>query len=831
MNETKTDNHPKTRIELSAYTRHSGESVAETGDLVAHAINEGSNAIVLKGFFDIPEDLKATSRRFFDPFKNFKVIYGTDLYGMETTISVGCSALIKNDSGKPELFKLMSDHSISYEPGQSFGEFLLHHKSDNLLYGSSITLFELIINGAAKDTIRFFCDVFDYYEVYTVSDLQKHYKEKTIDELQLAIKTIYSYGQEYNKPVVASGNVRYLNPENSTEFEILKHYKKAPFVGIEGSYFKTTNELLEDFTFLDKTEAEEIVVTNTHKLADMIMPLSPHGHKIMYPESGSEADMLEDLCWKQVRNMYGEKLPGIISKRLEDELDMILANGSAPQYILMYKIAEHLKSGGYAYYPRASVGSSFVAYLLGITSINPLPPHYTCPNCKHTSFEHNSTSDSGYDLPEQKCPVCGMDMNKDGHTIPYESFFGSHGEKEPWFDMNVGDGQKASTVDYLKSVYGSDKVFLGGWPNYIGHSDAEKVTQAYFEEIGMEPGADKKAYYVSKLAGVKANTQFHPTDVFILPSKKEIYDFTPLEKIHEDGKPTIVTHFWNHFLDDQISRIALCESGVSCRLKLMEQLSGEKAPAVPSNDPAVMSLFHSTDALGISPDDICGIKYGTIGIPEFSDPIEMEPLNTYTPKTFSDLAKITSARHGTDVWWDNAEILIKNGTCSLSDVICCREDIFLFLLKKGIDRDTAYSIAHNVRLGRPRRNRSEYWSKRKEEMLSHDVPEWFIKSCEKIRYLFPKAHMIGYLQNELKFAWYKVHHPQAFYSAIYESLKDTQCSKLSYFSEDPAKLKEQFMKLPTITHDMLYDESYRLCDEFYFLSLAIEMKARGFTVV
>ncbi len=747
--------------------------------------------------------------------------------------------LAKNQTGRINLYKLVSESHLTYFYKRPLiPKSLIMKYREGLILGSACEageLFRAMLDGQSEEQIAQIISFYDYLEIQPIGnnrfmiESERHRDINSEEDLIALNKRVVKLGEQFQKPVVATCDVHFLDPEDEVYRRIImtgKGFKdaddQAPL------YLRTTEEMLDEFSYyLGSEKAEEIVITNTNRIADMCDRIAPVRPDKCPPVIENSDQQLTEICYRKAHEMYGDELPDIVEARLKRELNSIISNGFAVMYIIAQKLVWKSVEDGYLVGSRGSVGSSFVATMAGITEVNPLSPHYYCKNRHYSDFYSEEVKKfagmAGCDMPDKLCPVCGEKLIKDGFDIPFETFLGFKGNKEPDIDLNFSGEYQSKAHKYTEVIFGYGQTFRAGTIGTLADKTAFGYVKNYYEERGKHKRTSEINRIVEGCVGVRRTTGQHPGGIVVLPVGDEINSFTPVQHPANDmTTDTVTTHFDYHSIDHNLLKLDILGHDDPTMIRMLQDLTGIDPTTIPLDDREVMSLFQNTSALGITPEDIGGCKLGCLGIPEFGTDFAMQMVIDAQPKYFSDLVRISGLSHGTDVWLGNAQTLIQEGKATISTAICTRDDIMTYLIGMGLDSEESFKIMEAVRKGTVAKKKCGNWEEWKQDMLDHHVPDWYVWSCEKIQYMFPKAHAAAYVMMGWRIAYCKINYPLAYYCAFFSIRAsafsyETMCLGREHLERVMAEYRKRSDSLSNKEQDALKD-----------MRIVQEMYARGF---
>jgi len=822
------------RVELHAHTTMSDmDAVDSVEDLITTAARWGWPAVAITDHGVVqafPNAMKCVGSKKLD----IKVIYGMEGYltgdDYKQKSANHIIFLAKNPNGLRNLYQLVSlSHMKYFHRRPRLPRRIIEEYREGLIIGSACEAGELIQaieRKAPEEELLKIASFYDYLEIQPIhnNDFLKRSPNfpdiQTDDDLIAINLKVADLAKKLGKMLVATCDVHFLNPEDSIYRAIIQ--KGKGFKDADNQppiYLRTTEEMLAEFQYLGEDAAYEAVVTNPRKIAEMIERFKPIPDDLYSPAIPGADEEIRATSYARARKMYGENLPKIVEDRLEQELKPIIAHGFSPLYLIAQRLVKKSNDDGYLVGSRGSVGSSFIATMIGITEVNPLPPHYRCPHCQYSHFITDGSYGCGYDLPDKVCPVCGSPLIKDGHDIPFAVFLGFDGDKVPDIDLNFSGTYQPVAHKYTEILFGKDNVYKAGSIQTVADKTAFGYVKKYYEEKGLR----KHISYIDKLAhgcmGVKSTTGQHPAGIMVVPRNMDVHFFTPIQHPANDvNSDTITTHFDYHSISSRLVKLDILGHDDPTVIRMLQDLTHRDPKTIPLDDAATMSIFHGTAALGVTPEEL-GATSGTFGIPEFRTPFTRQMIDDTQPTVFSDLVRISGFSHGTDVWLGNAQDLIRGGTCTIKNAISARDDIMMYLIHNGIDPLLSFKTMEKVRKGRGIAPEVE------QKLRDGGIPDWFIESCQKIKYLFPRAHATAYVMMAYRIAFCKVHYPLAYYAA-YFSIRAAEFDA-NVIARGQDFVKSQIDELEAIAKSSKLDAKQNAT--LIVLQLAWEMFLRGYT--
>ena len=830
----RSDTWPEKRVELHAHTKMSAmDGLNDAAHMVKTAERWGHPAVAITDHGVVQAFPEASHAA-----KNIKILYGCEGYLLEDRDLVRPDGTIdykarptnhvilfaKNREGLKNLYRLVSLSHIDYfYKKPRLPKSVVEKYREGLIIGSACVMGEIyqaVLREEPEEELERLVSFYDYLEIQPLVNNRFLIDGKTVkseEDLKDHNRRIIELGRKYGKPVVATCDAHYFDAEEALYRRILMAGQGFKDVeGDEGLYFRTTDEMMEEFSYLGEETAYEVVIRNTNMIADMIEPMMPVPDGKFPPKIDGAEEALRTACEERAAAMYGDPLPDVIRERLDKELNSIISNG----YAVMYRSAELLvkksMSDGYLVGSRGSVGSSFAATMSGITEVNPLPPHYLCPNCRNLEWGDLQEYDCGVDMPDKVCPVCGTPYSKEGFNIPFETFLGFNADKEPDIDLNFAGEYQGTAQKYVEEIFGAENVYKAGTIGTIKDKTAFGYVAKYFEERGLNVNRFELERLAHCCEGVRRTSGQHPGGVIIVPRGHEIYEFCPVQHPANDVSSDIVTtHFDYHSIDKNLLKLDILGHDAPSMIRQLQDMTGIDPMDVPLKDEKVMSIFIGSEGLDIKEPDY-RFSHGSFGVPEFGTKFVRQMLDDIQPTSFEELIRISGLSHGTDVWLGNAQDIVVNGIATMKEAIATRDDIMNYLRKKGVPNSDAFTIMEKVRKGKGLTEEQEM------EMIEHDVPEWYIESCKKIKYMFPRAHAVAYCMMSMRIAWFKVYHPLEFYAV--------------YFTAKVANFDDKVMLRGRQAIEERMDEiirkgkdaSAKEQDDMPVLELACEMYARGY---
>ncbi len=822
------DESPEKRIELHAHTKMSAmDGLTEVSELINQAAAWGHSAIAITDHgcmqaFPVAYEANKALKD-----KAIKIIYGVEGYLVDDDKkgrSHHIILLARSRAGLKNLYKLVSLSYLDnfYRKPRILRDDLIQYR-EGIMLGSACEageLFRALLDRADEERIESIVNFYDYLEIQPLANnhfLIKVGRVESEQQLQEMNRNILELGKKFNKPVVATGDVHFLEPHHDIYRNIIQAGQGYSDADAQAPlYFKTTTEMLNEFAYLGEAEARQVVIDNPALISSMIDIIKPVPDGFYPPKIDSAEREIIELSWQNAHARYGDQLPDIVEARVSRELDSITTHGFAVLYLIAHKLVKKSNEDGYLVGSRGSVGSSMVAYLTGITEVNSLQPHYLCANCYYSEFFDDGRVGSGVDLEDKQCPQCGAYLQKDGFDIPFETFLGFDGDKTPDIDLNFSGDYQSRAHQYVEELFGSENVFRAGTISTVAEKTAFGFVKKYTEEKQLILKNAEISRLAKGITGVRKTTGQHPGGLIVVPQDHDILEFTPLQHPADNKASGIITtHFEYHALGDQLVKLDILGHDDPTVIKELEDLTGVKASSISLSEKETMRIFSGVEPLGVKAEDIDS-SVGTYGIPEFGTRFVRQMLEATRPTTFSELVRISGLSHGTDVWSNNAQNLIKDHVASLNEVICTRDDIMTYLIQQGLDKKQAFKIMESVRKGKGIKVEES------SVMLENQVPQWYVDSCRKIKYMFPKAHAVAYVTMAYRIAWFKVYHPLAFYASFFGIRAEDFDAETILAGYEPVRQKIKDID------KMGYSAPPKDKKLVTILELAMEMYARGF---
>ena len=827
------------RVELHVHTKMSAmDAVIGVDKLIQTAADWGwsSVAITDHGVIQAFPLAAQTAAKLAKAGKNIKVIYGMEGYlvgdDYKQRHANHVIILARNKVGLGNLYKLVSISQIRfmyYRP--RIPKKILAQLREGLIIGSACEAGEVIraiVAGKTDSELEEIAAFYDYLEIQPIGNnaflvrSEDFPNIKTDDDLRSINLKVAALAKKLGKPLIATTDAHFLNPEDSICRAVLMASKGYPDADNQPPlYLRTTDEMFAEFDYLDEATAYEAIVTNPNKIADACEELKPIPDGTYSPQVPGAEEEIREISYAQARKLYGKNLPHIVEARLEQELKPIIGHGFAGLYMIARRLVKKSNDDGYLVGSRGSVGSSFVATLTGITEVNPLPPHYRCPKCQHSEFFTQGQVGCGYDLPHKDCPICGYPLIKDGHDIPFAVFLGFDGDKVPDIDLNFSGEYQSTAHKYTEVLFGKHNVYRAGTITTVAEKSSFGLVKKFFEERGKH----KHGSFIAKIAagcqGVKKTSGQHPAGIMVVPRDMDVHYFTPIQ-YPADNKDaaTTTTHFDYHSISERLVKLDILGHVDPTMIRMLENLTHRDPKTIPLDDKPTLSLFNSTDALGLTSAQLHS-KSGTFGLPEFRTSFTRQMIDDTHPDCFSDLVRISGFSHGTDVWLGNAQELIRRGTCTLKNAISARDDIMMYLIHHNVDALKSFKTMESVRKGRGIKPDDI------DDLKAHDVPDWYIDSCQKIKYLFPRAHATAYVMMAYRIAYCKVHYPLAYYAAYFS--KRTEKFDANEVIKGQQYIKRKLDELEDLADERKLDDKesdlladYQVVNEFFLRGFSFQ---------
>lgn len=831
----RTESRPDSRVELHLHTKMSDRDALVTVKELISTVKEWGHpavAITDHGVVQAFPEAQAIAAE-----KGVKIIYGVEGYLIENEESdkrYHIILLAKNLVGLRNLYKLVTISHLNYfKRRPRLPREVIEEHREGLIIGSACEAGELmqaIVKGESEERLLEIASFYDYLEIQPICNNMFLVRQNIVPDEETLVqmnKTIVAIGDRLQKPVVATCDVHYLNPEDKIYREIMLTVSGFTDAHEQPDlHLRTTEEMLAEFTYLGEEKAYEVVVTNSRAINDQIEAIKPIPDGTYSPKIEGAETELKSMCYAKAESIYGTPLPAPVADRLDYELTRIIGHGFAVLYYIAHKLVKKSLDDGYLVGSRGSVGSSFVATMADITEVNPLPPHYICPNCKHSEFFLNGEYAGGFDLPRKACPECGTPLQKNGHDIPFAIFMGFEGDKVPDIDLNFSGDYQPRAHKYTEELFGRDNVFRAGTIGTIAEKTAIGYVRKYAESRQLVARQGFLEHLAKGFTKVKNTTGQHPGGIMVCPRDMDVHHFTPVQyPANKKESGIITTHFDYHSIEGRMTKLDILGHDDPTIIRMLEDLTGIDVQTIPFDDPATLSLFSSTEGIGLTPEQLMGDKVATLAVPECGTSFVRGMLEDSQPKTFSDLVRISGFSHGTNVWLDNAQTLIKEKICKLNEAISTRDDIMNYLIQRKVEPLVAFSVMENVRKGKgieKRNKQGEATTSYEKTMRECQIPDWFIDSCKKISYLFPKAHAVAYVMMAFRIAWFKINYPLAFY-ASYFSIR-AKAFNLKLMQRDWEGQRAEIRRI----QDLGYKATQKDKDMISALEVSMEMRQRGF---